>query len=628
MARLKRARPGDVAVFVTLLVALMMALNVSDWLRGGYGWRWLYDLVPLARLLPLILTTAVYLLGVWLLLRRTRRVSPLLMLWSIAGAVAIVLAGIGTRTDNVAYELFTRTASLLSSGQQYEAMHVDWAGGEWRQWTEVMARFGGHMNNIPPGPAVIYRLLSDLLDHFPALTVPIQNWLIGYQCSNYELLAYTSGQWASSLLGMLTPLWSALTVIPLYALAKRFVGDDARYCVIWWPLVPTIIGFAGSWNTVYPLVAVVVILLLVVGLESRRGQIALFASGLLFGCGLFINFALIPLPLLVGLCALGFVLLIRRQNIGRAILAGVWFGIGLLIPWLIFYLLSGETFVDLLRVSLDFHFGVDRPYWFWLGMHLWDWVLWTGIGFAVLGVIYLWRWRREHQSFDHFTLLTLALAATMLILIFSGTARGETGRVWSFFSPFLLIVGAGALRKLSAPRYGWLTVAQAVYMIALVASLNVMSSGLEAPPTAPQLATATPVDAAFGDSSGSFFRLTGWDAQVVGATLDLKLNWQGLQQENLPYWFGAVLVAPDGSSIGTKPWQPGGDSPYPTTCWATQSQIGDEVRLSLPANAASGDWWVSLAAYPGDNADTRLTVTQPGQAPDQQIGLGPIRVGG
>jgi hypothetical protein len=303
MTRLRKVRPGDVAVVVTMLVALAMAFNVSDWLRGGYGWRWLYDLVPLKQLLPLTLTTAIYLLGVWLLLRRTRSVS-LLILWSIIGSVAIVLAGIAARSDNVAYELFTRTASLLSSGQQYEAMHVDWAGGEWRTWTEVMARFGGHMNNIPPGASLIYRLLSDFLDHFPALTVPIKNWLIGYQCSNYDLLAYTSGQWASSLLGMLMPLWSALTVIPLYALAKRFVGDDARYCVIWWPLVPTIIGFAGSWNTVYPLLAVVVLLLLVVGLENlqrRRGQMFLFLSGLLFGCGLFINFALIPLPLLVAL---------------------------------------------------------------------------------------------------------------------------------------------------------------------------------------------------------------------------------------------------------------------------------------------------------------------------------------
>ena len=613
---------------VTVLVALMMALNVSDWLRGGYGWRWLYDLVPLGRLLPLILVTALYLLGVWLLLRRTRRAS-VLILWSILGSVVIVLAGIAARSDNVVYELFTRTASLLSSGQQYEAMHVDWAGGEWRTWTEVMARFGGHMNNIPPGPAVIYRLLSDVLDRFPALTVPIQNWLISYQCNKYDLLAYTSGQWASSLLGMLTPLWAALTAIPLYALAKRFIGDDALYCVIWWPLVPTVIGFAGSWNTVYPLVAVTVLLLLVIGLERRRGEIALFASGLLFGGGLMINFALIPLPLLIGLYALGFVLFIRKQNVGRAILAGVWFGLGLLIPWLVFYLLSGETFIDLLRVSLDFHFGVDRPYWFWLGMHLWDWLLWTGVGFAVLGVIYLVRWRRE-RVVDRFALLTLVLAATMLILIISGTARGETGRVWSFFSPFLLIVGAGALRQLSVSHrgYGWLTVAQAVYMIALVASLNVMSSGLQAPPSVPQVSTTQAVDATFSDGQQGLFRLTGWSAQVDGAMLDLKLNWKGLSQTHLPYWFGGVLVAPDGESVGTKPWQPGEANPYPTTCWATQAQIGDEVRLPLPADAKPGDWWVSLAAYPGDSASTRLTVTQPGQAPDQQIGLGPIHVGG
>ena len=58
-------------------------------------------------------------------------------------------------------------------------------------------------------------------------------------------------------------------------------------------------------------------------------------------------------------------------------------------------LLGGETFFDLLRSSMDFHFSLDRPYWFWLGMHLWDWLLWTGVGFAALGIVFLWRWRRE-----------------------------------------------------------------------------------------------------------------------------------------------------------------------------------------------------------------------------------------
>ncbi|MEP7294002.1 MAG: hypothetical protein ABI835_19605, partial [Chloroflexota bacterium] len=420
------------------------------------------------------------------------------------------------------------------------------------------------------------------------------------------------------------PLWAALTVFPLYALAKRFAGENARYAVIWWALVPAVIVFAGSWSTLYPLIAVVIFLLLVLGLEKARGWLILL-SGVAFGVGVFVNFALIPLALMVGLYALGDVLLVQRRSILRAIIAGLWFGVGMVIPWLVYALASGETFFDLLGASMQFHLNLDRPYLFWVGMHLWDWLLWTGVGFAALGVAYLWRSRRE-RTFTPLTVLAGSLALTMLLLILSGTARGETGRVWLFFSPFLLMIGAGALRGTDHAPYGKLIIAQAVYAVALVASLNAMTTDLLPPPSAPVVSVNRPADATFSEGVTPLFRLTGWDAETRSGSIDLRLNWQGLSQTRTPYWFGVVLVSPDGEVFGRDPWQPGGAVRYPTTCWATQTAAGDEIRLELPPDAAPGDWWISLAAYPGNTADDQLSVTQPGQPPDQQIGLGPIQV--
>ncbi|MEP7294297.1 MAG: hypothetical protein ABI835_21085, partial [Chloroflexota bacterium] len=219
--RAGRLSAGDVAVALTLLVALLIALNASEWLRGGFGWRWNYEAVPFLRLVPLILTSAVYVIGALVVLRRTQRAAPVLV-WALVGGVALALAGTAVRNPDVGYELFARTASL-ATGQQWAAVQVDWAAGEWRSWAEIMTRFGGRVSNVPPGAPMLYALLADALDHVPALAVPIQNALLPYQCNNYDLLAYTPGQWASSLLGMLMPLWAALTVFPLYALAKRFV---------------------------------------------------------------------------------------------------------------------------------------------------------------------------------------------------------------------------------------------------------------------------------------------------------------------------------------------------------------------------------------------------------------------
>ena len=618
---------GDVAIAFTLVVALLIAVNASEWLRGGFGWRWNYELAPLARLLPLILTSAVYVFGALWLTRRTKNAAPVLA-WAVIGGVALALAGTAARQPDVGYELFTRTASL-ATGQQWAAAQVDWASGEWRSWAGVMTRLGGRVTNIPPGAPILYAALSDVLERVPTLAKPIQNWLIAYQCNNYELLAYSPGLWASSLLGMLMPLWAALTALPIYGLARRFIGADARYAALWWALVPAVIVFVASWSTIYPLLAVLCFWALAKGLDSERGVFWLVLSGVLYGVGVFINFALIPLPLLLGLYTLGNRLLVNRRGIVTAITAGILFGVGMILPWLVYWLVSGETFFDLLSASMQFHLNLDRPYLFWVGMHLWDWLLWTGVGFGALGIVYLWKARS--QNITRLAALAGSLALTMLILILSGTARGETGRVWLFFSPFLLIVGAGALRQLKMPRFGALTATQAVYAIAIVASLNAMTTDLLPPPSAPQVSVSRLVDATFSDGSQDIFRLTGWDYTATDDGFDLRLNWQGLNQTTTPYWFGAALVSPSGETVGVDAWQPGGEVRYPTTCWANQATIGDTIHIALPADAPSGDWWLSLAAYPGTaylgtGGEGQLTVTQARQPPDTQIGLGPITI--
>ncbi len=627
MRLIRRLGAGEIVIGVTLLVALAMGLDVSIWLRGGFGWRWPYEVVPLLRIVPLIVVSIIYVAGaIWF---RRRRSSAPLILWAIAGSVALVAAGVATRSDDVIYEMFTRTASLLTTGQFYAAVHMDWAAGvgDWQHWTRLMGVFQGHMITSPPGAPIIYHAIIDLFDGLPTLAAGIKSWLLPYQCANYDLLQYSAGAWASTLFGMLMPLWVGLTTIPLYFAAKRFIGAGAREAVIWWPLLPGLIGFAGSWSTLYPLFGIAAFALLIEGLERKHGIIWLFLSGTLLSIGIWVNFTLIPLLLFIGLYTLGFTLVIQRRSFWRAALAGVWFGIGLIVPWLIFWAAGGETFFAIFATSMGFHFELNRSYWFWLYMHFWDWLLWTGAGFGLLLMVVLVRWRRTHE-FGRITLLSLCLAVTIVIMVVSGTARGETGRVWLFFSPLLLIAAAGGLQLLPRPRANGLLVAQAIYMITLVAVIHATSTDLQPPPPAPQVATSQPADATFGEADHPLFRLIGWQGQADNGTLDLRLNWQGVSEAEIPYWFGVVLVDPNGQAISEKPWQPGGATRYPTTCWRPDQTVGDDVRIALPADAAPGDWWVSLSAYVGDQTDQRLQVTQTGQPPDQQIGLGPIHVGG
>jgi hypothetical protein len=207
----------------------------------------------------------------------------------------------------------------------------------------------------------------------------------------------------------------------------------------------------------------------------------------------------------------------------------------------------------------------------------------------------------------------------------------------------MLLAAAEGLDRLLDSRPYWstwlgLTAAHGALMLALVFSLSVITTDLSYPPaapTAPDPVQAVNADFKTGDNSGGF-RLIGWTSAVRQQQLTLKLRWQATQVNTRPFWFGAVLVAPDGSAHNAGIWQPGGTvaasqaeatrGTYPTTCWATNAIIGDTITFALPTST-TGNWWVSLSVF-GDKtqADERLHVTLPPGATDSQVGLEPIVV--
>lgn len=611
---------------LALLLALVLLADAIPFLRGGFGWQWPYRPAPLERGWPLLVGVAVYVAGAWALLRRRARIWPLLT-WALLGALLIPLAIIALRGD-VGYELFVRTISGGVTGPHLAGAEINWQDTGWRDWTAVMEGYNGrsaHLALSPPGLPLFYGALNGLLDSVPGLAGPLQRALLYYQCDNYQLLAYTPGQVASAAFGMLIPLWAALGVFPLYGVARRIHPARAHLAALWWPLVPALVMFAGSWNTFYPLASLLAFWLLLAGLE--RGALWLLLSGLLAGLLTFANFSVVPL---IGLCGAYTLLHYVYNERGahpwtRPVLAGIGFGAGLLIPWLFFWLAAGQTPFDLLHVALGTHLDLDRPYLPWLWLHFWDWAIFSG-----LPLILIWLWlavRRLRAGLRPGAVLNVALLLTMLILLLSDTARGETGRVWLFFAPFVLIAAADFPAGAGQTRQAWLAVTsgQAALLVALAFSWHVISADDIRPPhPAPPIVEASqPINADFG----GLFRLVSWQAAQEGSALILHFNWQAEQQMTTPYWFAAFPVTPEGRPAAEAlVWQPD-ETRYPTTCWRPGQIIGETVRLPLPEDAAPGDWWVSVVAFPDVNDySAALPVTLPGGPPDVQLGLGPVRV--
>lgn len=202
-------------------------------------------------------------------------------------------------------------------------------------------------------------------------------------------------------------------------------------------------------------------------------------------------------------------------------------------------------------------------------------------------------------------------------------------RRWPLAAAVVTVLVAAALLADVTPYlrggYGWrwpYHLLPAGWLLALAAAAAVYLAGAtwllrRTSRAAPLLVWSAAGAVVFTRPDGApLFRLTGWAAAFETNHLRLHLRWEAETALLTPYWFTAALVGPDGRVIAGAPWQPG-------------VEIGDTAALPLPPDAPPGDWWISLAVY-GDPAapDGRLGVAIPGQPPDIQIGLGPVRVPG
>lgn len=608
-------------------IAVVFAFDLTPWVRGGYGWRWTYDPLSLpAWILPVAAVTA-YSIGAALLVRRSA--AHALVAWSALGAVVLALAVTAAHEGDAVYGLFARTISKVGTGPFWLSATIDWTGGDWRDWTAVMASAGGHLSNLPPGWAMLYALLSGAGDALPAISQPISDALWPYQCHNFEVLAYSPGQVSAAVFGMLTPLWVGLTAIPLYRLTRRLSDErTARLAVVLWPLTPALAAFAGSMNTVYPLATLWAVGLLAAALaadrESRR-LIAACGAGAISGVALFFNFAFAPLPLILGLFALAYGLRVERRAFVAIVRIGIAAGIGFAVPWALFWMTTGLTPLDLIRASFEFHLDLDRPYAFWVVMHAWDWLVWAGVGLivpAVVSAVGGWRARSGLGA------LSAALLVGMAIVTLSGTARGETGRVWLVFTPLLIAAGADGLSRVR-PRAGHIAIfgaAHATLMLVLTMSISVMGLDVTPPPIPDVMTADRPVDATFVDGADApFARLTRWDAAPAGDQLAVRLTLDVLKRPQEPYWIGSILVPASGDPIAAEPQQPrNADATIvPVTCWAPGASVTATVVQPLGTASLNGAY-LSIALYGAQAGGGPLTVvTEAGE--ERQVGIGPVQ---
>lgn len=630
----------------TIVIGLALLFDWWPMIRGGFGWRWPYaapGLKELARYLPFAFGLAIYLFGLRLFFRAA---SWIYVGWCVVGTLLLSLAALAALGEPL-YLLLNRTISGVTTGGFSVAIRLDDLGNAIRQWPELMPtfeKFSSHMAISPLGWPVTYALLAKVFDAFAPLGRLLSGVLRPLQCNDIPLMQLSNGQIASAWLGIASPLWGALTIVPLYDLGRR-VGDVkvARLASAWWPLVPSLILFLGTLSTPYPLASVTIFWFFWIGLArlaERRLAAGLWVAGGLTGLALLYSFAFLPFILFLGLFTLLHWQDFRerpvRPRLRQPVLAGLQFGAGLAIILILYTALTGHTPLAVFQSAMAYHVQLTRSYWPWVVLHLWDYALFLGLVVFLLALVGAFRYTK-----GAIRTMAVALSLTLFIVLVSGTGRGETGRIWLFFAPFSLLIAADVLGAFSRNHQRLLLASQLLWLFVVVLVLRTVD-GLYVPPpdlaavrysTADQPAIETAVD--FGDE----LRLQGFTGTIQSdpgpsdrAQLSVDLYWRPYRPIETPYFFSAVVVSPDGLPITDLVWQPF-DYQFPTTCWyeaAQQAPIVDRVAIPLSEPAVAADYWVSLRMFSldEDGEPHYVPLNVPGLGQQDQVGLGPIRTTG
>lgn len=595
---------------ISIAFCMLLVTNLLPIMRGGFGWSWTYELPRFLWLIPCGLMLTIYCIGTERILHGA---PQRLLLWAFVWSVLIPIALL-TLQGSPLYLLFSRTISPLTGGYLRGAVMTGDLGQTLRDLPDFLANYRketGMVSGIaldPPGLLAAFRTVVSAFEKSPGLADTFGALLKPLQCQDPIVSLWTNAEYAAAWPQMFMPLWAGLTVVPLRRFGRLVFGvEAANKAVALWPLIPGIALFVPRLNTLYPLLTLTMLIFLWIGI-TRQKLIYVAIAGFILSVGTFLNLSLAPLGLLAGLLIFG--VAIQKKSVGvQTFLVLATFGITVGSIWCIYYALSGISSLEIIGLGLGTHLNLDRPYLPWLFLHPWDMFMFIGLPIALIALSKGWQATRNEASSR---LFLAALLITTIILILSGTARGETGRVWLFFSPLWLLVATNTRWQ-----FAQISPIQTLCLIGIAAVLRVGFTALEPaayPPDAGSPGFAYNNQFVDGNNKLTF---VGLDTSQTSDAIMLTFHWRADTLINGRYEFSLIALRPDGSKLENINWIPEKRN-YPPACWTPGRQFQD--RVIIPTDGMKGDWTFSLQAW------NSIQNTQMEIVGANQIGIGPIKV--
>ena len=544
-------------------------------------------------------------------------------MWLSAVLIQVTLLYV---TTPVIQQLFFRTASAGANGVFSVGSTISDPHAFLRHYPELMPSFPVHPQRYPPGLMMLFYSVGQFFEQIPMWRDPIAYELRLLQCTDWDLMRMNNGAMSSAVLQMALPLLGSLVVFPLYHVGRLTANRaTAVWGVLVYPMVPAFALWIGVWDQFYPLITATAWLCLAAGLINGRRSL-LFLGGVVLSFGTFLSFGLIGILAPLGLWAIFYLLTNGDWRTGafwqQAMIDGALFFAGVVSLWGLYQAVYGVSFFDVWNTAMSYHFSIEYNYWKWVFYHSYDFLLFLGIPLAVLFVVAFGRGVR-HVSSAREHLLPLAFGLGLLVLIFSGTSRGEVARVWLFLTPFAVLSAAFMLARLRFSAVAWVVVLLGGQLLVFDANLRMITTGMLDPVPHERVFDVPQIGQAQTADFGRELTFLGHDIEEnpLGDAVELTLYWQAQDFINTPYTVFVHVIDTDGNIVAQNDSMPRNNG-LPTTCWRPSEVVSDLHAFQLD----SGLYQLMVGMYWFETGE-RVTIYDSASAtPDGRVPLGEFRV--
>jgi hypothetical protein len=246
---------------------------------------------------------------------------------------------------------------------------------------------------------------------------------------------------ALALTGALTLVLCALTVVPLYGLARSCgTAAGAWSAAAFWPLVPAAILFQPTADTAFPFLSTTALALAV--WAGRGRPVLAFAAGSTLALGMVFSLAFLPVGLVVGLSLATAPRTGLRKRLGLLAATGAGFLLLTGAAWVISGANPFLTWWWNRQNHARFYEGFPRSYSRWVVVNLIE----LGVAIGLPAVVWVCLGLSSRRT-PRFVWSTLAVLA---VLSFGGLTLSEVARLWLPYMPPLLVAADVGLERVEA----------------------------------------------------------------------------------------------------------------------------------------------------------------------------------